>query len=153
MGIISKVSSTDNVSIITFENAPAGIKFLSSVFDTAANEGINVDMISQNIHGRDKSTVSFTVIDNRVADILKVVKQLEKSYAIPKPLVSIGNIKINLFSEDMPNSIGVAADVFNKLEQANIDVMLVTTSDVDISFVVQWTDGDKAVELLQNAYS
>ncbi len=152
MKVIHQVRCTENIAIVTFENAPANISFLSCVFDTAAKAGINVDMISQTSPKGTTNTLSFTVIDNRVADILRVVKQLEVQYDIIKPLVSIGNVKICLFGQEMPSKVGVAAGVFNLLNEKGIEVILITTSDVDISIVVQRADADIAYELLKEAY-
>lgn len=152
MDVIKQVRRTENIAVITFENAPANIGFLSFLFDTAAKEGVNVDMISQTSPKGTTNSISFTVIDNRVTDIFKVVKQLECVYSGVKPSISIGNVKICLFGNEMPSVVGVAADVFNKLNEKGIEVVLITTSDVDISIVVQRCDSDAAYEMLKQAY-
>jgi aspartokinase len=152
MKVISQVSRTENVAIVTLENAPANIQFLSHVFDITAKAGINVDMISQTAPKGTHNTISFTVVDTKVPDLLKVVNQLQQETGDMKPLVSVGNVKICLFGEEMPSKVGVAADVFNRLVEENIDILLITTSDVDISIVVQNVDSERAYALLKEAY-
>jgi len=152
MKVISQVYFTENISVISFETAPANIGFLASLFDMVAKAGINVDMISQTAPKGLNNSISFTVIDTRVADILQIVRNLEGKYKTVKPLVSIGNVKISLYGEEMPSKVGVAADAFNRLNEKGIDIILITTSDVDISMVVQSSHADLAYETLKNAY-
>jgi len=52
------------------------------------------------------------------------------------PLISVGYSKLNLFGEDMVTSCGVAARALNALAMAGIEVLLITTSDLDISLLV-----------------
>ncbi len=152
MGIISQVNFTENVAIVSFEKAHAHIKFMSVMFDRVAKKGINVDMISQNAPKGEYSSVSFTVSDENVTDILAIIADLKKEHKSLVPLVSSGNVKISLYGEEMPNNFGVAADVFLKLNEKKIDTMLITTSDVDISIVVSSANADMAYNTLRNAY-
>ncbi|WMJ23060.1 ACT domain-containing protein [Paludicola sp. MB14-C6] len=152
MKVISQVSMTENVAVVTLENAPANIQFLSHIFDVTAKAGINVDMISQTAPKGTHNTISFTVIDTKVPDLLKVVNQLHLEVHDIKPLVSVGNVKICLFGEEMPSKVGVASDVFNRLNEEKIDILLITTSDVDISIVVQSADSERAYTILKAAY-
>lgn len=152
MKVISQVNITENVAVVSFENAPANIPFLSKTFDEVAKAGINVDMISQTAPKSTSNTISFTVSNGYVTEVLRIVKGLEKEFKAVKPLVSIGNVKISLYGEEMPSKIGVAADVFNRLNEMKIDVILITTSAVDISIVVQSTYSDKVYEMLKKAY-
>lgn len=146
--MISKIDMFDKIAIVTFENAPANISFVSEIFDLVAKASINVDMISQTAPKSAVNNISFTVPDNRVADVLQAVNKIGGI----KPLISPGNVKISLFAEDMPTKIGVAADVFKKLNASSIDIMLITTSDVDISIIIQSVNGDAAMEILSQAY-
>lgn len=152
MNVIKNVVFTEKIAVVTIENAPANIQFLSAVFDTAAKAAVNVDMISQTAPKGDSNTLSFTVTDDRITDILQVVKSLESQFDGIKTLVSIGNVKLCLQGDEMPDEIGVAADAFRRLAKEKIEIILITTSDVDISLVVHSADADKAYAILKEAY-
>ena len=68
------------------------------------------------------------------------------------PLISVGYSKLNLFGEDMVTSCGVAARALNALAMAGIEVLLITTSDLDISLLVHAENEDAAYETLKKAY-
>ncbi len=152
MKVISKVYFTENVAIISFEKAPAQIGFLSNLFDQVAKAGINVDMISQTAPKGMCNTISFTVSDENVTDILAIITGLNVEQYAVMPLVSAGNVKISLYGEEMPSKVGVAADVFDRLNEKGIDILLITTSDVDISVVVSSANADLAFRTLEKAY-
>mgnify|MGYP001783124615 FL=1 len=68
------------------------------------------------------------------------------------PLISVGYSKLNLFGEEMVTSCGVAARALNALAMAGIEVLLITTSDLDISLLVHAENEDAAYEALKKAY-
>ena len=68
------------------------------------------------------------------------------------PLISVGYSKLNLFGEEMVTSCGVAARALNALAMAGIEVLLITTSDLDISLLVRSENEDAAYEALKKAY-
>mgnify|MGYP002422031695 CR=1 FL=1 len=67
-------------------------------------------------------------------------------------LVSGGYSKINLFGEEMVTSCGVAARALAALAGANIEIVLITTSDLDISLLIRQQDEDAALEALHKAF-
>lgn len=152
MNVISKMDFTENVAIVSFEKAPAKIAFLSKLFDMVADAGINVDMISQTAPKGEQNTIAFTVSDDMVTKVLTVVTALSPESGAVMPLISAGNVKISLYGEEMPSKVGVAADAFHRLGEQGIDILLITTSNVDISIVVRSADADAAYALLQSAY-
>ena len=149
MHVIHEVYFTENAAVLSFDNAPANSHFLSELFCSVAKAGVNVDMISQTAPKGEKNTISFTVADEMVPTVLKVAASLS---AKMRPMVSTGNVKIALYGEEMPSKVGVAAEAFALLSEANIDILLITTSEVDISLVVRSAQSDRAYEILKKAY-
>lgn len=152
MGVISNIYKKNNVAIISFEKSPARIDFLSELFNRVAGNQINVDMISQTTPKGEYNTISFSVEDDKVGLVLQIIKSLKERFSEIVPMVTIGNVKISLYGEEMPSKVGVAADVFKKLQPEGIDILLITTSDVDISIVVTDSNSEKAYKILENAY-
>ena len=70
-----------------------------------------------------------------------------------KPLISGGNVKLQLFGEEMRTTPGVAARAIAALAKAEAELMLVTTSEVDISLLVTKAHSESAVEELKKEFS
>ena len=68
-------------------------------------------------------------------------------------LVSGGYSKINLFGEEMVTSCGVAARALAALDGAGIEIVLITTSDLDISLLIRQQDEDTALDALHKAFA
>lgn len=149
MSVVHEVYFTENVAVLSFEKAPADIHFLSELFTRVAEAGINVDMISQTAPKSAVNTLSFTVSSEHVPGVLAVLKKMNTGI---RPMVSSGNVKIALYGEEMPSKLGVAADAFAVLAEAGIDILLITTSEVDISILVTGANGDAAYALLKKRY-
>ena len=106
-------------------------------------------MISQTAPKGSVNTLSFTVADEHVPQVLAVLNEMNTGI---RPMVSTGNVKIALYGEEMPSKVGVAAGAFALLNKAGIDILLITTSEVDISIVVTSADSDAAFAILKREY-
>lgn len=145
---ISQVEFTERVAIVSFDRVPSGIGFLSELFRQVAEDGVNVDMISQTAPSGSHNAISFTVDDDLVPQVLASVKKVKDRHPGLSPMVSPGNVKLCLFGESIPGKVGVAADAFDILCAAGVEVLLVTTSDMDISVVVSHAQADLAYRVL-----
>ena len=112
-----------------------------------------VDMISQSAPHGTSMDFSFTAYSSDLPLVMKAISaaNLDKD-AKASPLISVGYSKLNLFGEEMVTSCGVAARALNALAMAGIEVLLITTSDLDISLLVRSENEDAAYEALKKAY-
>ena len=110
-------------------------------------------MISQSAPHGTNIDFSFTASSSDLPLVMKAISaaNLDKD-AKASPLISVGYSKLNLFGEDMVTSCGVAARALNALAMAGIEVLLITTSDLDISLLVHAENEDAAYEALKKAY-
>ncbi len=150
---ITKITPTEGVTLITLEAAPSSIGFLSDVFGAVSEREINVDMISQTAPTGTTVTVSFTVSDNDMTKVLALIKGMSERYPNVRSLVSSSNVKLSLFGEALPEHFGVAAQAFAALNSAQTDILLITTSDVDISILIPQASYDFALSALKKAFS
>lgn len=146
---ISRITLTEGVAVISIENVSADINFMAYMFEEIKQAGVNVDMISQTAPKGMGNSLCFSVVQGSVADLLRVTKRVEERYPRVRTMVSLGNAKLTMYGEDMPDSVGIVADVFAALKEKNEEVLLVTTSDVDISIVVQAIKIDELYEHLK----
>ena len=145
---VSKINIETDLMMISVQDVAFRGNSLSRYLDIFAETGVVVDMISQ-------TTIdfSFTASSSDLPLVMKAISaaNLDKD-AKASPLISVGYSKLNLFGEDMVTSCGVAARALNALAMAGIEVLLITTSDLDISLLVHAENEDAAYEALKKAY-
>ena len=143
----SKPSITvdEDVTLVEFKNIKYNLDFLASMFDEIGQRGINVDMISLSPSQGALTGVSFTINDDDLSGILEYIAEIKKNTEI-KSTVCSGNCKISIFDESMEDSPGFAAKIFRSIASTNIDLRLVTTSEVEISVLVDTASEKEVIE-------
>lgn len=139
----------DDITLVTLQNIPADIGFVTEVFEKIAAMDIDVDMISLSPAQSAETSLSFTINDDDLVKILSYTSKLNNGTI--KPIVSSGNCKISINDAGMENCPGVAAKVFRKAAGVNTDIRLITTSEAQISLLVTKSDFDAAFSAIQNA--
>ncbi|MCR5484047.1 MAG: hypothetical protein K6F09_00485 [Clostridiales bacterium] len=140
MDLNGKVSVTEDVTLISLNDSPANIDVIAGIFERIAEAGIDVDMISQTPPNGRHSSLSFTVSGEDFGGILEIAAKFREVNPDIKISVSSGNCKIAVFSDSMKGTPGVAAKVFKAAANANADIRMITTSEVDISMLVVKAD-------------
>ena len=134
---VSKINIETDLMMISVQDVAFRGNSLSRYLDIFAETGVVVDMISQSAPHGTTIDFSFTASSSDLPLVMKAISaaNLDKD-AKASPLISVGYSKLNLFGEDMVTSCGVAARALNALAMAGIEVLLITTSDLDISLLV-----------------
>ena len=139
---------SDDITLITLQNIPADIIFVSDVFEHIAAMDIDVDMISLSPVQSSMTSLSFTINDDDLMKILGYTSKLNDGSI--KPIVSSGNCKISVNDPSMENCPGVAAKIFRCAADVGTDIRLITTSESQISLLVTKSDFDSAYSAIQN---
>jgi aspartate kinase len=139
--------------MITVSDTANKSNSLARYLQIFADTGVVVDMISQSAPRGANLDFSFTAAAKDLPLVMKAVSAANlDSDAKAAPMISVGYSKLNLFGEDMVTSCGVAARALNALALAGIEVLMITTSDLDISLLVRAENEDAAYEALQKTY-
>ena len=146
---VSKITSEQNIMLTTFPGAQYSAKSLAEHLDVFARAGIVLDMICQSAPRGEAVDFSFTT---SYANFAAVMKALPEAAKVHPPLISGGYSKINLFGEEMVTSCGVASRALSALAGENIEIALITTSDLDISLLIRQQDEDAALAALTKAF-
>lgn len=152
MNGVTKIKSEQNVMMITFTDADCRTS-LSEALQLFAENGVVVDMICQSAPRGASIDFSFTTNTDYFETAMKTIKAYQAAAGAAVPLISSGYSKINLFGEEMVTSCGVAARALTALADAQIDVALITTSDLDISLLVREENEDMALAALCSAFA
>lgn len=142
-----------NVALVTLDNLPDDIKLISEIFTSIANENINIDMVNKAPPYKGAISISFSL---PAEDLVKAITALNKYKDTVHNLiieVDAFNTKISVFGEEMKNIPGVAAKLFTILATEGIQIKLVTTSEVDISYLIHEKDVDKAMDSIKKEFS
>ena len=151
---VSKISIEPSLMMISVQDVEFKGNSLARYLQIFADTGVVVDMISQSApHGTTIMDFSFTASASDLPLVMKAISaaNLDKD-AKASPLISVGYSKLNLFGEEMVTSCGVAARALNALAMADIEVLLITTSDLDISLLVRAENEDAAYDVLKKAF-
>ena len=152
MKLIEKVSYIEDVTLISLHDSPADIKLIAGIFQKISDAGIDVDMISQAPPHGQNSSLSFTVKDEAFGRILEIAAELRTLNPELKISVSSGNCKISVYGNAMKGAPGVAEKVFSAGAKANVDIRMITTSEVDISLLVVKTDVENAIRAIESCF-
>jgi len=135
------------VSIFGVEDRP-GIS--AEIFSKLADKNINVDMIVQNVGKDNKANLTFTVPQTELELTKEVLKEYEEKSESIEYDDSIA--KVSVVGVGMKSHSGVAATAFKTLADENINILMISTSEIKISMVIDEKYGELAVRALHKAY-
>ncbi|MCI5049900.1 MAG: aspartate kinase [Rickettsiales bacterium] len=138
------------VSLTNVENVP-GVS--ASLFGPLADRGINVDMIIQNVTEDGKSTdVTFTVPRGDLENTIEIVKTAKRTPKYDSIHSDKGVVKVSVIGTGMRSHAGVASKMFRTLADKNINIMVITTSEIKVSVLIEEEYLELALRALHTAY-
>ena len=149
---VSNISVTYNVALVTVDKLPNNTKLISELFNTIAQRKINIDMISQAPPFRGSINISFSLPSDDLVNALSALNDFKINAKDLRIEVDADNRKLQVFGEGMRNIPGVAARLFTLLANEGVEIKLVTTSEIDISYLIYEKDIDKAINAIKNEY-
>lgn len=150
--LIRGVSLNKSEAKLTLRGVPNRPGVAAVIFRTLANEGINVDMIIQNIGKSTDTDISFTVSKSDAESAVAVLKKVVKKVGF-KDISQDANIaKVSVVGIGMRSHAGVAASMFEILGRNKINIEMISTSEIKISCVVKKSDAERAVRLLHKEF-
>ena len=149
--VVTGITSSENEAKITLKGIPDKPGIAAKIFSTLASNNINVDMIVQNITDDGKyASLTFTV---PVEDERKSLKELRSSDIKFKRIHSNSSIcKISIVGVGMKSNVGVAQKMFETLAKKNINIQVISTSEIKISVLIDLPKKKIALNALHAAY-
>ena len=142
---ISGVAQDKNVArlaIVGLRDIP-GVAF--KVFNLLAREKINVDIILQSIGRADSKDISFTVASDSAEKAYRVIKDNQDALGFDHVDINQDVAKVSVVGGGMVDNPGVAATMFEALYEAHINIMMISTSEIKVSVLIDKEDTDRAV--------
>ena len=124
----------------------------SDIFSALADNSVNIDMIIQT-SGHDGSTnMDFTVPQNELNDAKAIVEQFIQKKEITDATFDESICKVSIVGVGMKSHTGVAAKAFSTMATENINIQMISTSEIKVSMVIDEKYAELAVRSLHNAY-
>lgn len=146
------VKVTENVSAVSFNNAPLNKTVMEDTLKIVAKAGINVDMISMTAPTQEIFSFGFTVDDEDMPKLLGTVAELKANGCV-SPMINSGNRKIVLKANEMADTVGFAAHVFEILNRLEAMILMITTGVDEISVLIRDADADAVVSAFEKEFA
>lgn len=150
--VINGVTKDDYISRITIVGLENKIGKTYKLFKLLSENLINVDIISQSFGEYTTKDIAFTVKMNDLQRTLEVLKSNKEKLGIQDILHSENLSKVSIIGVGIANKPGVAADMFEALYESNINMHMITTSEIKISVLVNSNEADLSVRAIHKKF-
>ena len=141
--------SADRISVLGLKDRP-GVAF--RLFDIIAKANINIDVILQSI-GRDGTKdISFTLPDENADEALEILEANKSRLQYQNIDVNKNVAKLSIVGSGMMSNPGVAAKMFEALYNEDININMISTSEIRVTVLIDTRDAERAVNAVHDAF-
>jgi len=124
----------------------------SDIFGKLAAANVNIDMIIQTLGYDGRTDLDFTVPRSELGDARRIVETFIEDKEIGEASYDESICKVSIVGVGMKSHTGVAAKAFKSMAQENINIMMISTSEIKVSMVIDEKYAELAVRALHSAY-
>ena len=146
---VAKDTDVARISVMGVPNIP-GLAF--KMFSKLSAKDINVDIILQSIGHDGKKDISFTVAKNRGEEAVALMKEYTENLGAEEILYDDKVAKISIVGAGMESHAGVATKMFEALYDAQVNIQMISTSEIKVSVLIDSADADKAVSAIHSKF-
>jgi aspartate kinase len=150
--MVSGVTGDRNQAKITIVGVPDRPGIAARVFGAVAHANIVVDMIIQNVSQASMTDISFTVPKADLRNAVDLVQRLSEEIGARSVAVTESIAKVSLIGVGMRSHSGVAAKMFEVLSREGVNIMMISTSEIKISCVIEEKYLELAMRTLHTAF-
>ena len=150
--IITGISSTDNDAKVTLLGVKDRPGIAASIFKPLSKNSINVDMVVQNISSDGKETdLTFTIKSYDLSKTKKIINK-NKKISFKKMIFDKNVSKVSIIGVGMITTPGVTFRMFQSLARKNINIQVISTSEIKISVLIKRKNVIKAIKCLHQEF-
>ncbi len=150
--VVSGVTCNKNETRITLKKVPDQPGIAAKIFSPIAEAGILVDMIIQNTRAGGKTDLTFTVPRSDFKTAFEIEKKVAEEIGAEKVWGDEDMAKVSVVGVGMRSHSGVASKMFTTLAKENINIIMISTSEIRISCVIEEKYAELAVRVLHTAF-
>ena len=138
------------IAVMGLKDVP-GMAF--KLFDTLAKKNINVDVILQSIGRVGTKDISFTVDGNDLDDAMAVLEANQARLGYKEIHAERNVAKLSIVGAGMMSNPGVAAKMFESLYNENVNINMISTSEIRVTVLINEKDGVRAMNAVHDAFN
>ena len=150
--VVSGVAANKNEAKITIHGIPDQPGIASAIFSSIADQGIVVDMIIQNISEEGLTDLTFTVPKNDYQRSLAIIDEICRKVGGKAVMGDDKIAKVSIVGIGMRTHANVASRMFSALARENINIMMISTSEIKVSCVIAEKYTELAVRVLHEEF-
>ena len=150
--LIKGVAKDTDVAVISIMEVPdvPGMSF--KVFGALASRNINVDIILQSTGRGGNKDLIFTVPLGEAENAVEVLKENQPRFGGKEIKVEKNYAKVSVVGAGMQSNPGVASRMFEALFEANVNIHMISTSEIKISVIIDEKEADRAVSAIHGVF-
>ena len=133
---------------ISLSNLPDIPGTAAKLFGALAKNNISVDMIIQSLANNGTNSIAFTVNSDDLNDSLNILQEFQNELDAGEILIDKDIAKVSIVGAGMVDRPGIAADMFKALAEKNINIKMISTSEIKISCLVEKENAVPAIKAL-----
>ncbi|MBA7466485.1 MAG: aspartate kinase [Dehalococcoidia bacterium] len=149
---VRSIAHNLNRGKITVVGVPDRPGIAATIFESLAKAGVSVDTIVQNASIQGITDLTFTVFKSDLARAMEVVKPIATQIGARECASDDRLGEVSIIGTGMQNTPGFAARMFSTLSEKNINIQLITTSEIRITCIINADEVKEAVRALHRAF-
>lgn len=150
--VVTGVALVKSEAIVNLRNLPDRPGVLAALFGKMAERKIPIDMVIQDIAAEAVAEVSFTVPQDDLAEALTAAQQAVQALGEGEVHHGTNVAKVSVVGAGMRTHTGVAAQMFQSLSDARVNIKMITTSEIKISVLVDRDQREAALQAVHNGF-
>ena len=150
--LISGVALDADEAKVTLDRVPDRPGVAATVFKAIAAEGLNIDMIVQNVSHDGATDLSFTAPREDLPKLRGLLERITADIGTDRFTIDDDIAKLTLVGVGMKSHPGVAADMFDALAGQGINIEMISTSPIRISCVIRRVNGERALRTIHTRF-
>ncbi|MCB6366403.1 aspartate kinase [Intestinibacillus massiliensis] len=146
---VARDNDCARVAIINLEDTP-GVAF--KVFSLLAKHKVNVDIILQSVGRDNKKSITFTIPEQNAEMVQALLEENKEMLGFEALSVNTHVAKVSVVGAGMASNPGVASKMFEALAGANINIRMISTSEIKISVLINEDDSEAAVKAIHEKF-
>ena len=149
---VSGVALDESQARVAIIGVPDKPGIAAKVFESLAKQNISVDMIVQSTSHDGANEIAFTVDKDTLENAKEVTKKLASDIDAKGVTTDTNIVKVSIVGAGMIGRPGIASAMFKALSDSNINIQMISTSEIKVSCVIEPKDGEKAVKAIHKVF-
>lgn len=146
---VAKDKNVARLALVNVEDKP-GIAY--QVFSLLGQKNINVDIILQSMGRGESQDISFTVKRDDADQAMELLLEHKSALGFERIDVNKEVVKVSIVGAGMLDNAGVAAKMFGALYDADINIHMISTSEIKVSVLLDEADANQAVQAIHSKF-